>query len=241
MNKLLTFIALSSLSLAVVACEDPAATAESAKVGSAKPVPPPPSAKAPAGSAAGGAGSAAPAPTGDAPKADAKPAKPDGGLTVSLADSKVEFTGSKVSGKHDGKFQTFEGWIFIDGDKLESARMFIEIDVGSLKTDSEKLDGHLKTDDFFAVEKHPKATFQLTELKAEAKGGATHSITGNLKLRGVEKSVTFPAKVSLKKGEIGATAEFKINRKDWGIAYEGKKDDLIRDEVVIKLDIKAKG
>ncbi|NUP13012.1 MAG: YceI family protein [Polyangiaceae bacterium] len=239
-------LAVSALSFASVGCEDPAQNVASAAVDSAKPVPPPPPAKTQS-AAATNANSAAPATT-SAPTAtatataaaDAKPAKPDGGLDVVLADSKVEFTGSKVTGKHDGKFEKFSGWAYIDGDKLDTARMYVEIEVGSLKSDSEKLDGHLKTDDFFSVEKFPTATFQLTELKKGGADGASHTITGNLKMRGVEKSVSFPAKVTLGKDDVKATAEFKINRKDWGITYEGKKDDLIRDEVVIRLDIHAK-
>ena len=114
------------------------------------------------------------------------------------------------------------------------------LDMSSVKTDSEKLDGHLKNDDFFDVPNHPTSTFQLTELKAGGDGGATHTITGNLKMRGVEKSVTFPAKVTLANDSIKATAEFKINRKNWNINYAGKEDDLIRDDVVIRLDINAK-
>ncbi len=234
-NTMITALAVATLALA--ACEDPAATAPKATVGSAKPVPTM-AAKATATAAATGTAAATAAPTGDAP-AMAAPAKPAGALDLTPTDSKVEWTGSKVTGKHDGKFEKFTGWIALEGDKAESAKIFVDIDVASLKSDSEKLDGHLKTDDFFAVDKNPSATFTSTEIKAGGEKGATHTITGNLKLRGVEKSVSFPATVKVDAKEVSAKAEFAINRKDWGIAYEGKKDDLIRDEVVIKLDIKA--
>lgn len=202
-------VALTSLSLGLAACEDPAKNVSSAAVGSAKPA-------------------------GDT-------SKPAGALDLSLAESKVEFTGSKVTGKHDGKFEKFSGWAYIDGNKLDTAKLFVEIDMASLKTDSSKLDNHLKNDDFFAIAQNPTATFQLTSIKELAKDGATHEITGNLKLRGVEKSITFPATVTLEKGLIAAKAEFKINRFDFNINYKGKEDDLIRNEVVIRLDVKAKG
>ena len=166
--------------------------------------------------------------------------KPAGALTISLADSKVEFTGSKLSGKHDGKFEKLSGWAYIDGTKLETAKLFVEIDMASVKTDSTKLDGHLKNDDFFAIAQHPTATFQLTGLKELKADGATHEITGNFKLRGVEKSITFPATVTIEKDSIHAKAEFKIKRFEFGVNYKGKEDDLIRDDVVIRLDVKAK-
>lgn len=237
MTRMFALVSVLSAAALATGCEDPAANVQSAAVGSAKPVPPPPPAKTTAAATT----TAAAAATTAAPTADpAEPAKPEGALTVSPEDSKVEFTGSKVSGKHDGKFEKFEGWAYIDGDKLDTARLYLDIDVASLKTDSDMLDGHLKKDDFFDVAKHPTATFQLTELKAGGVDGGTHTITGNLKMRGVEKSVTFPAKLTLGKDSIKAKAEFKINRKDWGINYAGKEDDLIRDDVVIRLDIDAK-
>ena len=220
-NTMLAALAVATLALA--ACEDPAANAPKATVGSAKPV----------------ATAAATAKPTAAATAEAAPTKPAGALALVPADSKIEFTGSKVTGKHDGKFEKFDGWIALEGDKAESAKIYVEIDVASLKTDSEKLDGHLKTDDFFAVDKHPKAKFTSTEIKAGGEKGATHTITGNLEMRGVTKSVTFPATVKLDDKEVTAKAEFAINRKEFGIAYEGKKDDLIRDDVVIKLDVKA--
>jgi polyisoprenoid-binding protein YceI len=225
--------ALAVTTLALAACEDPAASAPKATVSSAKPV------TTSAATAKPTAAAASAAPTGDAPAAAAAPTKPAGALDLSPTDSKVEWTGSKVTGKHDGKFEKFTGWIALDGDKAESAKIYVDIDVASLKSDSEKLDGHLKTDDFFAVDKHPSATFTSTEIKAGGEKGATHTITGNLEMRGVEKSVTFPATVKVDAKEVTAKAEFAINRKEWGIAYEGKKDDLIRDDVVIRLDIKA--
>lgn len=234
-NTMLAALAVATLALA--ACEDPAANAPKATVGSAKPVATAAATAKPTGEATAAATASA-APTAAA-TAEAAPTKPAGALALVPADSKIEFTGSKVTGKHDGKFEKFDGWIALEGDKAESAKIYVEIDVASLKTDSEKLDGHLKTDDFFAVDKHPKAKFTSTEIKAGGDKGATHTITGNLEMRGVTKSVSFPATVKIDDKEVTAKAEFAINRKEFGIAYEGKKDDLIRDDVVIKLDVKA--
>ena len=70
--------------------------------------------------------------------------------------------------------------------------------------------------------------------------GATHTITGNFDLHGVKKSISFPATIQRRlRLMFQLNAEFSINRKDFGIDYPGKADDLIRDGVVIKLTIKA--
>jgi polyisoprenoid-binding protein YceI len=241
MLKAHVLVALALVStVGLAACEDPAQNAPKATVSSAKPLAPSSAAaSAKPAAAPSGDASAAPAAASAAPVADAAPAKPANAIDISEATSKVEWVGSKVTGKHDGSFQKFTGWIGLPSDKPEEATIHVSIDVASVKSDDEKLTGHLKTDDFFAVDKNPTATFTSTEIKAGGDKGATHTITGNLKLRGVEKSVSFPATVKVDAKEVTAKAEFAINRKDFGIAYEGKKDDLIRDEVVIKLDIKG--
>ncbi len=240
MHKAQLLVALALVStVGLAACEDPAQNAPKATVGSAKPL----ASSSPAASAKTAAvapsGDASAAPVASGSAAAAGPAKPANAIDILPATSKVEWTGSKVTGKHDGKFEKFTGWVALPSDKPEEATIHVDIDVASLKTDSDKLEGHLKSDDFFAIDKYPTATFTSTEIKAGGEKGATHTITGNLKLRGVEKSVSFPATVKVDAKEVTAKAEFAINRKDFGIAYEGKKDDLIRDEVVIKLDIKA--
>jgi polyisoprenoid-binding protein YceI len=91
------------------------------------------------------------------------------------------------------------------------------------------------------VEQFPTATFASTRLEPIASDSATHTVTGDLTLRGVTKSVAFPATISRAGDNVSVKSEFAINRKDFGIAYAGKPDDLIRDDVVIQLDLQAKG
>jgi polyisoprenoid-binding protein YceI len=98
----------------------------------------------------------------------------------------------------------------------------------------------LKTPDFFDVQKFPTARFVSTAVKPGGQNGATHTITGNLELHGVTKSISFPAMIHMTGDLVHATAEFVINRKDFGIVYPGMPDDLIKDEVAIKLTIIAK-
>jgi polyisoprenoid-binding protein YceI len=107
-------------------------------------------------------------------------------------------------------------------------------------TDADGLTRHLKSPDFFDVAKYPRATFESTEIRAGGDKGATHTIVGNLTLHGVTKGVAFPVVVSEQDAAFAATAEFSLNRKDFGVAYPGMPDDLIRDEVVVRLKITGK-
>lgn len=159
--------------------------------------------------------------------------------TISPERSKLGFVGSKVTASHIGSFTRFSGAIDVPAGKPEGARVSVTIEMDSVETDAAKLTAHLKGQDFFDVAKFPQATFVTTEIKPGGDKGATHTITGNLELHGVKKSVSFPATVTVGPETVIVAAEFWINRKDFGIAYAGMADDLIRDEVVIKLAIDA--
>jgi polyisoprenoid-binding protein YceI len=180
------------------------------------------------------AGVAAPVETAGA----AAPAQTAGRYEFSEVDSKLAFVGAKVTGKHDGSLGKFTGNIV--GSDPEKSSVNVEIDMASLVADDPKLTGHLKSPDFFDVEKFPKARFISTSVRPGGDKGATHTITGNLELHGVTKSITFPATVQMAGDSASVDAEFAINRKDFEVTYPGKPDDLIKDDVLIKLTIRAK-
>jgi len=150
--------------------------------------------------------------------------------------STISFVGSKVTGSHDGGFRQFSGEIKVDGGKI-LAGSEIRIDMDSTWSDNDRLTGHLKSADFFEVETYPESTFTVTSVVS---AGAEHTVTGNLTLHGVTKSISFPAEIQLTDEAVTLRAEFAINRKDFDIHYPGRPDDLIRDNVVIKLDVSAK-
>jgi polyisoprenoid-binding protein YceI len=169
-----------------------------------------------------------------------KPAGPGTQLAFNPDNSKIEFTGSKVTGKHEGGFRSFTGTITLVEDKAEASRVKVEIDMPSVWTDATGLTTHLQTADFFEVQKYPIATFTSTRIvPGPAAGGNNFLVTGDLELRGVNKSITFPAEIDITPDQVAVKADFSINRKDFGIVYAGKADDLIRDDVVIRLDLKA--
>jgi len=160
--------------------------------------------------------------------------------TFSNEGSKLEFVGAKVTAKHQGSFAAFRGSVaVVEADPTKSS-VTAEVDMASLSVEPAKLAGHLKSPDLFDVAKFPKAKFASTAIKAGGDNGATHTVTGNLELHGVTKAITFPAKISVVPGQVSVDAEFTINRKDFAIVYPGMPDDLIKDDVLIKLSLHAK-
>ena len=152
--------------------------------------------------------------------------------------SAIDFVGAKVTRDHKGKFNDFDGTIEYAGGK--PTRVAFDIDLNSIETDETKLTQHLKTPDFFDVAKYPKATFtstSLTEAPAGAPTGTTHELRGVLDLHGVKKEVTIPVKAEVTPEGVRTSSEFTINRHDWGISYRGMVDDLIKDNVLIKLNL----
>lgn len=172
-----------------------------------------------------------------APAAVAQPIENAATYTFSNEGSKFGFVGAKVTGKHEGGFNMFEGTIELPGTDFSKARVKATVSTKSTFTDSEKLTGHLQSPDFFDVEKFPEATFVSTAIKPN---GDKFDVTGDLTLHGVTKSITFPATLKVEGDAVTAKADFAINRKDFGIVYAGKADDLISDNVAIALDLTAK-
>ena len=170
----------------------------------------------------------------------ASPQSPASGekYAVNPQNSKIEFVASKVTGSHHGEFQDFSGGIDYAG-QPEKSRVNVTITMASVKTDTDQLTQHLKTPDFFDVGKFPQAIFNSTEIKPGGDKGASHTITGNFQLHGITKSISFPATISVTPDTINVESTFSINRKDFGINYAGAADNLIRDEVVMSLHIKA--
>src|SRR5215510_12303680 len=157
---------------------------------------------------------------------------------ITPQNSKVEFVGSQVTGSHNGSFGDFSGQINFAGTP-EQSRVNFTIKTDSITADDPKLTNHLKTADFFDVAKFPEASFVSTAIKAGGEGGASHTVTGNLTLHGVTKSITFPATINVTPDTATVESTFSINRKDFGINYAGPADNIIRDNVVLSLHIRA--
>lgn len=153
-------------------------------------------------------------------------------------NTKIEFVGTKPEGKHNGGFTTVAGNLGLAADNRTPAKITLEIQTDSLYSDVEKLTNHLKGVDFFEVNAYPTSTFVSTNIVAKPAEGVTHQVTGDLTLRGVTKSISFPVRVT-SGDEVVLTADFKISRKEFGMTYgEGKVDDPVQITVGIKAPVK---
>ena len=179
---------------------------------------------------------------GDAPEAttgEAVDIAEAAGVTLAIDTSRSEMNwkAAKVTRQHDGGFHDFNGTVTLAGQEVTGVNL--DIDLNSIWSDSERLTGHLKSDDFFDVAQYPAATFESSAILPADSAGATHLVSGNLTMHGVTRSVTFPAAITVVDGGVAATADFIINRRDWEINYDGAADDLVRDDVRILFDVVA--
>jgi polyisoprenoid-binding protein YceI len=150
-------------------------------------------------------------------------------------ESSVGFTASKATRSHNGGFKNVAGNINVAGGKIVGTPE-IKINMKSTWADDERLTRHLMSPDFFGVDQYPTTTFTATSL---APSGQNYQVTENLDLHGVTKSISFPATVFISDDAVTVKAEFAINRRDFNVNYPGMPNDLIRDNVVVKLALKA--
>lgn len=146
---------------------------------------------------------------------------------INLSDGNVKVTDGKVT---NGTF-TFDVTTLTDEDLAENPEK------------KGQLEGHLKSPDFFNVEKYPTAKFEITDIKEEASEDGTfkNKVTGNFTLLDSTKGVTFFANVNVSDTEVAVTSEkFEIDRTQWGLNYgaEGLKDAMISNGVGIEVDLK---
>lgn len=151
-------------------------------------------------------------------------------------DSVIGFEGFKVTGSHVGGFADYDGTVSLAGDDLTTGEIAVQIDMTSTYSDDPGLTDKLLGPDFFDVENYPEASFHSTKIEAD---GDQYRVTGNLTLHGETNSIRFPATIELRGDKLIAEAEFTINRFDFGIEYPGVADDLIKEKVLILLDIEA--
>jgi polyisoprenoid-binding protein YceI len=155
---------------------------------------------------------------------------------VSNSLSKIAFTGAKITGSHDGLFSKFDGTVVMTEEQVVATSF--TIDMSSVDADHPKLTEHLLGKDFFYAENYPTAIFSSVDVApAENPGAVTHIVSGVLQLHGKRRPVNFPATIEMGAAAVTVSASFDINRQNWGVSYPGKKDDLIKDDVKITLDL----
>lgn len=166
---------------------------------------------------------------------------------VSLADSKVVWTGEKIAGTHTGTIQISEGSLEFNGDKLAGGSFVIDMN-SIVDTDmegeyKEKLEAHLKSDDFFGVATYPTSSFKITSVKASGKN--KYDVTGDITIKGTTQKISFPAEVSVDGDKITATSRITVDRSKFNVKYGSKSffddlgDKIIYDEFTLDVTLVA--
>lgn len=145
-----------------------------------------------------------------------------------------------------GQFHEFSGTAHIDGDRPENSTVGIQILANSIETGTEKRDNHLRTNDFLDIENYPNIIFQSTAI-VDYKNG-TYAVTGDLTIRGVTKSITFPLeflgahKDQRGNTRIGFTGTTTINRYDFNVKWNTALETggvLVSEKITLEFDISA--
>jgi polyisoprenoid-binding protein YceI len=174
----------------------------------------------------------------------------DGTGDVYLVDtltSVIEWIGATPGNyQHNGTIRLSAGQFTVSNNQLTSGNFKININsitnLDQTGKDKTNLEGHLKNEDFFEVEKFPFGSFEITGIRSDSTG---EKIVGNLTLKEKTNSIEIPAKIKIDENNVRAeTPTFTIDRTKWGIVYNSGiigtiKDDLINDEISLKLKIVA--
>jgi len=166
--------------------------------------------------------------------------------TVDRAHSEVSFQIRHFVTNVRGQFDQYEGTIWFDTENPEASRVEFEIDAASINTFNADRDKHLRSDDFFAVEKHPKISFKSSKIKKT--GENAYAVTGTFVLRGVTKEITLPVTfLGTVKDPWGSTragfeATAALDRKDYGINWNRALDQggfVLGDEAKISINLET--
>ena len=160
---------------------------------------------------------------------------------VNAEKSTVTWKAYKVTGSHTGTVALQSGALDFDGDKLTGGEFTVDMTtIGATDLQGEykdKLDGHLKSADFFGVETH--TTSKLVFTSVEASGKNSYKVTGDLTIKGITKSITFDVSVYGSK----ATATLKVDRAEYDVRYgsgsffDNLGDKTIYDEFDLVVDL----
>ena len=168
--------------------------------------------------------------------------------------SDVKWHGTKVTGEHRGEIEVQRGELKVADGQVTGGTIVMDMATISNTdlTDKEyndKLVGHLKSDDFFGVEKYPTATFELTNLtpiEGAAAGAPNYNVEGNLTIKDKTNKVDFPATISVENGVAKAKADVTVDRSKYDARYgstsffDNLGDKAISDEFTVSFDVTAR-
>jgi polyisoprenoid-binding protein YceI len=144
-----------------------------------------------------------------------------GNYVIDTSSSNVDWFGKKVTGEHNGSINIKEGSLEVAGGAIKGGTVVIDMQ-SIINEDIEdadykaKLEGHLKSEDFFSVEKFPIAKLVLTDVE---KSGDEYSFTGDLTIKGITKPVSFKGKSLADGDHVKVEGAITIDRSDYDVKY----------------------
>ncbi|MBK6265293.1 YceI family protein [Marivirga sp. S37H4] len=170
-------------------------------------------------------------------------------VKVDTKTSEIAWVGKKVTGQHNGTVAIKGGALEVENGVIKGGEFTIDMTtINVLDLEGEykgKLEGHLRSDDFFSVEKHPTATFKITSVNESEQKDATHFISGDLTIKGITNKITFPANVTLNGDKVNAKATFALDRTKWNVRYgsgsffDGLGDKMIYDDFELSVNLSS--
>lgn len=171
---------------------------------------------------------------------------------VDAAASVINWEGAKVAYGHTGTVPVTSGQLMVAEGKVVGGKFSIDLrkientDIPEAEKKA-KLVGHLQSPDFFDTEQYPMAEFTITQVQPAAAGADhSHEITGNLMMKGQQRSITIPATVNMEGNMLKAsTPKFTIDRNEWGVNYNNSgiagiaKDNIINDNIGLEIMLVA--
>ena len=184
------------------------------------------------------------------PKAGAQAAQT---YQADVERTQVGWIGRKVTGQHDGTLKLKSGRLLVDSGRIVDGSFELDMtSIANLDIDSEEmrnqLVGHLRSDDFFSVDKYPVSRFvviNVTPIPDAKPGDPNHQVSGELTIKGITHPLAFPAHLAINEDEVRAVADIKVDRTQYDIRYgsgkffQGLGDKLIYDDFDIQLRLVA--
>ncbi len=175
--------------------------------------------------------------------------------SLSVEKSTLHWKGTKPGGGHYGVVEMVQGDVVTDGKTITGGSFTIHMNtIECHDLDNEamnaRLVSHLKSEDFFHVEKYPEALFRITDVRPadhskDGKADITHTIDGELTIKGITRAISFPARISPSGNTLFATTQdIVLDRTQWNVNHMSKKvfsnlaDRFIDDEMIISLDLR---
>jgi polyisoprenoid-binding protein YceI len=163
-----------------------------------------------------------------------------------LAESNIVWKGYKVTGSHTGTINLKSGDLKFENGQLKGGTFTVDM-TSLVVTDltggyKDKLEGHLKSEDFFGIEKHPTANFVITKVAPQGTPG-DYKVTGDLTIKGITKPIKFFTNVKEENGKRVAVAEIKVDRSEYNVRYgsgsffDNLGDNTIYDEFDLEVTL----